>query len=110
MCEALLRAAIYGIVDFSRIVLLRTASDFDRPPPGVDPVYHLTEAPQGGFEPALANIFLAANPFVQDVVNNWEFYEKGIAPSNYIGDIFQSLSYLYGPADFGLNLTDTPQG
>ena len=97
-------------MDFSRIVLLRTGSDFDRPPPGVDPVYHLTQAPQGGFEIALQNIFLAANPFVQDVVNNWEFYENGIPPSNYLGDMFQSLGNLYGPADFGLNLTDAAQG
>jgi purine nucleoside permease len=99
--EAMVRAALAGLVDFARIVLLRTGSDFDRPPPGVDPVYHLTAAPQGGFEPALQNILLAGRPFVEDVVNNWAFYEGGIAASNYLGDMFGSLSYLYGPADFG---------
>jgi len=97
----MVRGTLAGKVDYSRIVLLRTGSDFDRPPPGVDPVYHLTEAPQGGFEPALQNILLAGRPFVEDVIENWKDYEAGIPPTNYIGDIFGSLSYLYGPADFG---------
>lgn len=29
--EALLRAAIYKLVDFARVIVMRTASDFDRP-------------------------------------------------------------------------------
>jgi purine nucleoside permease len=99
--EAMVRAALLGLVDFARIVLIRTASDFDRPPPGVDPVYHLREAPQGGFGPAIQNILLAGRPFVNDVVENWSTYEPGIPASNYLGDIFGSLSYLYGPPDFG---------
>jgi hypothetical protein len=66
----MLRGALAGLIDFARIVLLRTASDFDRAPPGIDEVYHLTKAPQGGFQPALRNILLAGRPFVDDVVNN----------------------------------------
>lgn len=97
----MLRAALAGLVDFARIVLLRTASDFDRAPPGVDPVYHLTEAPQGGFTPAIQNILLAGQPFVNDVVENWSTYEPGIPPTNYLGDIFGNLAYLYGSPDFG---------
>ena len=89
------------MIDFSRIVLLRTGSDFDRPPPGVDDVYHLTQAPQGGFVSAIQNILLAGRPFVDDVVKNWKEYEGGVKPANYVGDIFGSLSSLYGPADFG---------
>jgi purine nucleoside permease len=99
----MLRAALLGLVDFARIVLLRTASDFDRPPPGVDPVYHLRKAAQGGFGPAIQNILLAGRPFVDDVVNNWnETYENGIVPTNYLGDILGSLSAKYGKADFGV--------
>ena len=97
----MVRAALAGLVDYARIVLLRTASDFDRPPPGEDPIYHLTEAPQGGFDPAIQNILLAGRPFVEDVVKNWDMYEPGITPTNYCGDILGSLSYLYGPANFG---------
>jgi purine nucleoside permease len=81
--------------------VLRTASDFDRPPPGVDPIYHLTEANQGGFAPAIRNILRAGRPFVDDVVKNWADYEGAIKPTNYLGDIFGTLSNLYGPADFG---------
>jgi len=99
--EAMVRAALLGIIDFARIVLLRTGSDFDRPPPGVDPVYHLREAPQGGFGLAIQNIFLAGRPFVDDVVENWSTYEPGVPASNYVGDILGSLSYLYGLPDFG---------
>ena len=97
----MIRAALLGLVDFARIVLMRTGSDFDRPPPGVDPIFHLTKAPQGGFLPAIQNILLAGRPFVDDVVKNWHTYEGGITPSNYLGDIFGTLSDLYGPADFG---------
>ena len=97
----MLRGALAGLIDFARIVLLRTASDFDRAPPGIDEVYHLTKAPQGGFQPVLKNILLAGCPFVDDVVNNWDSNEPGIPAPNYLGDIFGSLSYLYGPADFG---------
>jgi len=99
----MLRAALLGLVDFARIVLLRTASDFDRPPPGVDPVYHLREAPQGGFTPAIQNILLAGQPFIRDVIENWNTYEPGISASNYLGDIFGSLAYLYGSPDFGIH-------
>jgi len=98
----MLRAALLGLVDFARIVLLRTASDFDRPPPGVDPVYHLTEAPQGGFTAAIQNILLAGKPFISDVIENWDIYEPGISASNYLGDIFGSLTHLYGSPDFGI--------
>lgn len=39
--EVLLRAAIEGLVDFARIIVMRTGSDFDRPPLGVSPYDHL---------------------------------------------------------------------
>lgn len=39
--EVLLRAAIEGLVDFARIIVMRTGSDFDRPPQGVSPYDHL---------------------------------------------------------------------
>ena len=34
--EAMLRAHKAGLMDFSRVILMRTASDFDRPPPTQD--------------------------------------------------------------------------
>ena len=32
--EALLRATVAGLVDFARIIVMRTAGDMDRPYPG----------------------------------------------------------------------------
>ncbi len=97
--EAMLRAATTKLVDFSRIILMRTASDFDRPYPGLSNLDNLFYSDQGGFEPAIENIYLAGTPVVKGILNNWESkFEKGITPSNYIGDIFGTLG---GTPDFG---------
>lgn len=97
--EALLRGAIANLTDFSRIIVMRTASDFDRPYPGESPENNLLYAPQGGFEPAIANIYLAGIKVVEGILDNWNStFSKGINATNYIGDIFGSLG---GAPDFG---------
>jgi purine nucleoside permease len=97
--EAMVRAAKDKLVDFARIILMRTASDFDRPYPGTSDVYNLLYANQGGFEPAIENIYLAGTPVVKGILANWEAkFEGGVEPSNYIGDIFGTLG---GTPDFG---------
>lgn len=98
--EALLRAAHANLTDFSRIIVMRTASDFDRPPPGVDAIDNLLYVDQGGFPPAILNIYLAGVKVVMGILSEWDdVFEKGIEPSNYIGDIFDTLG---GKPDFGL--------
>lgn len=97
--EALLRGAIANITDFSRIIVMRTASDFDRPYAGEADTFNLFYANQGGFEPAINNIYLAGIKVVEGILNEWEStFKKGIKPTNYIGDIFGSLG---GVPDFG---------
>ena len=99
--EALLRAAINGLVDFSRIIIMRTASDFDRPYPGESDLDNLFYDDQGGFEPAIQNIYIAGLPIVKAVLSDWETgwnFSHGFKPGNYIGDIFGSLG---GTPDFG---------
>jgi purine nucleoside permease len=97
--EALLRAAIRKTVDFARIIVMRTASDFDRPYPGQSDIDNLMYSNQGSFEPAIENIYLAATPVVKGILDGWESkFKKGIKPSNYIGDIFGTLG---GTPDFG---------
>ena len=97
--EALLRGAINNLTDFSRIIIMRTASDFDRPYPGESVEDNLFYAPQGGFEPAIANIYLAGIKVVEGILNEWtSVFAKGINATNYIGDIFGSLG---GEPDFG---------
>ncbi|OZJ05379.1 hypothetical protein BZG36_01973 [Bifiguratus adelaidae] len=98
---ALLRAALAKLVDFGRIVVMRTASNFDRSPPSTanDAVYGLLYANVGAFDTSLENLVLAGSPFVNDVIKNWEKYNDGrYAPKNYIGDIFGTLG---GTPDFG---------
>ncbi|KAI9800320.1 MAG: hypothetical protein M1833_003434 [Piccolia ochrophora] len=98
--EALLRGAIKKLVDFSRIIIMRTGSDFDRPYPGQSPLANLffTDE-QGGFEIAISNIYLAGVEVVMGILDGWDaVFERGVEPSNYIGDIFGSLG---GTPDFG---------
>lgn len=96
--EVLVRGAIQKLVDFSRVVVIRTGSDFDRQPPNVTAYQHLQED-QDGFPTAVANLGKAGVEIVRGILQGWELtFEKGIKPTNYIGDIFGSLG---GQPDFG---------
>ncbi|KAL0575097.1 hypothetical protein V5O48_006873 [Marasmius crinis-equi] len=97
--EALLRGAISGLVDFSRIIIMRTASDFDRPFPGSTPAAGLDFDIQGGFTNSIANLHIAGVQVIQGIVDAWDSrFKAGIEATNYIGDIFGSLG---GTPDFG---------
>ncbi|KAF9254467.1 purine nucleoside permease [Marasmius fiardii PR-910] len=89
--EALLRGSLSGRVDFSRIIIMRTGSNFDRPFPGRSVAEHFFSN-QGGFEMALKNTYIAGVKIVQGILEGWEeeFYE-GVEATNYIGDILGSL-------------------
>ncbi|THU78827.1 purine nucleoside permease [Dendrothele bispora CBS 962.96] len=96
--ESLMRGAISGLVDFSRIIIMRTASDFDRPFSG-QTAAEVLFAEQGGFDPAVTNIYVAGIEVVKGIINGWhQQFQAGVKPSNYIGDIFGSLG---GQPDFG---------
>jgi purine nucleoside permease len=96
--EALLRANLTGLADFSRIILMRTASDFDRPHPGQSAAANLFQG-FTGLGPSLVNIRLAGVQIILGILNGWsQIFEKGVKPGNYIGDIFGSLG---GEPDFG---------
>lgn len=98
--EVLLRMAIEGLVDFGRIIVMRTGSDFDRPPPGVTAYEHLLINDQNGFEIAVENIYYAGVEIVKGVLGQWNCtFKDGVKPTNYIGDVFGSLG---GEPDFGL--------
>jgi purine nucleoside permease len=96
--ESLLRGAISKKLDFSRIILMRTISDFDRAPPDETEVYHLIYADQEGFEPSISNIYIAGIEIVKDVLSYWNTtYEGGIKPGNYVGDLWNSLDSEVAP-------------
>lgn len=97
--EVMVRMAIEGLVDFARIIVMRTGSDFDRPPAGVSAYDHLLIMDQNGFEIAIENIYNAGIEIVRGVLGAWNCtFKDGVEPSNYIGDVFGSLG---GEPDFG---------
>ncbi|KAF2128656.1 purine nucleoside permease [Dothidotthia symphoricarpi CBS 119687] len=97
--EALMRAAQAKKVDYNRIMIMRTASNFERPHPGESAYQHLIFSVSGGFLPSVANIYIAGIEVVTDITTNWDtIYAKGIEPTNYVGDIFGTLG---GTPDFG---------
>lgn len=78
---------------------MRSAANFDRGPPGLSPYQYFFYTNSGGFLPSLQNLVIAGVPIVEGIVKNWDStYQKGIKPTNYIGDIFGSLG---GVPDFG---------
>ncbi|KAJ7120273.1 purine nucleoside permease [Mycena epipterygia] len=96
--NALMRGAMAKLVDFSRIIVMRSASDFDRPPPGETAAANLLGATPG-FEPSVLNLKIAGVQVVQAIRSTWALvFAPGIRADNYVGDIFGSLG---GEPDFG---------
>ncbi|KAK0725206.1 purine nucleoside permease [Lasiosphaeris hirsuta] len=97
--EVLVRMAIEGLVDFSRVIVMRTGANFDRPPPNVSAYDHLLVLQQNGFDIANQNIYRAGIEIVKGILAKWDCtFAKGVKATNYIGDIFGSLG---GHPDFG---------
>ncbi|KAF7318699.1 Purine nucleoside permease protein [Mycena chlorophos] len=95
--QALLRAAIVKRVDFNRIIIMRTASDFDRQYPGQSVVASLL-GPEPGYEDSIANIHIAGVKVVEMVLDGWgSQFAGGVLAGNYVGDVFGSLG---GKPDF----------
>lgn len=76
---ALARGDAAGLVDTGRVAVLRSGSDFDRPPPGGSSVDNLLNfADQGGFAPALTNLVRAATPLVDAIAGDWPAWREGV--------------------------------
>ncbi|CAK7266527.1 hypothetical protein SEPCBS119000_002074 [Sporothrix epigloea] len=106
--EVLVRVAIEGFVDFSRIVLMRTGSDYDRPPPNMTAFENLRVAKPNGYGIAVENIYLAGVEIVRGILEGWHrTFHRGVRPANYVGDIFGSLG---GEPDFGHGSTTNGTG
>ena len=59
--------------------MLRAGSDFDRPYAGETSAKNLLGyAAQGGFTPAIENLYRAGNPLVQDIVTHWGDWRDGV--------------------------------
>ncbi|GAP89479.1 putative purine nucleoside permease [Rosellinia necatrix] len=95
---AMLRAALQHQVDFSRIIVTRSGSNFDRGCHDNEPIpVPLTLDPQVAAD-ALRNLYLAGTKIVHGILEGWaETFHDGIPAQNYIGDVFGSLG---GKPDF----------
>jgi purine nucleoside permease len=77
--EVIKRAAAAGLADTDRVAVLRAGSDFDRPPPGGSDVDNLLNyQEQGGFDPALENLYRAGAPLVNAIVKDWAHWKNGV--------------------------------
>lgn len=75
---ALQRGADAGLLQFDRIALLRTASNFDREPDGRTAIESLG-ADSGGFGPATANAYRVGSKFADAIINEWAEWQKTVA-------------------------------
>jgi len=83
--QALTFVSRTGRVDVKRVLVLRTASDFDQPPPGVTPAEELKmNATKGyvGYRPALESAWRVGNAVVSELVANWPKYRDRIPGTN----------------------------
>lgn len=98
LLAGLLNAALQGKADFSRILLIRSASNFDR---GHEDKPHQLPfvMDKGGLGPSTRNLYLTALKVIEGILEEWSTrFEAGIPAQNYIGDIFGSLG---GTPGFG---------
>jgi len=79
--QALTFVSRTGRVDVNRVLVLRTASDYDQPPPGVTPAEELKmNETKGypGYRPALESAWRVGNVVVSELVENWPKYRDRI--------------------------------
>ncbi|KAI0096421.1 purine nucleoside permease [Nemania sp. FL0031] len=95
---ALLRAALQKQVDFSRIILIRSGSNFDRAPSQDQSPKLPYKLNGGGLQPALRNLYLTGIKIVDGILKGWSTkFKEGLEADNYIGDVFGTLG---GTPDF----------
>ncbi|MBF9000637.1 MULTISPECIES: purine-nucleoside phosphorylase [Vibrio] len=73
---ALQRGADADKLDFNRILVLRTASDFDQEAPGQTPIEALA-ANGSGYEPAEVNAYRVANAVASNIIIRWDEWQNG---------------------------------
>ncbi len=67
-----------GRVDWNRILVLRTASDYDQAPPGMTAAQNLARnsgRKYAGYLPALESAWRVANTVVQEITAHWDKYK-----------------------------------
>jgi len=75
--SALNRGYQAGLLDFTRVMVLRTASNFDQPHPG-QTAYESLQAHSGGFFPSLGNAYLVGSTMAHEIIDHWHQYVGGV--------------------------------
>ena len=75
----LARLAKEGRVDLGRVMVLRAASNFDRPYPGQQALQSLLPV-KGGYPLALENAYRAGSVVAGHIVTNWQRWKTGVPP------------------------------
>jgi purine nucleoside permease len=78
--NALTRGAQSGLADISRVAVLRTGSDFDRPyaHQGVYESLRDQRALSGAVRISTGNLVRAGMPLVEDIVRHWDLWQAGV--------------------------------
>jgi purine nucleoside permease len=77
--QALTWLARDGKVDTNRVLVLRTASNFDMPPPGMDAAASLAEENGGAYSaflPSLESAHRVGSKVLHELVNGWERFRN----------------------------------
>jgi purine nucleoside permease len=78
--NVLTRGTKSGLVDFNRVAVLRSGSDFDRPYPhqGVLESMRAQRALPGAARVSAANLVHAGMPLVDSIVRHWDIWRSGV--------------------------------
>jgi purine nucleoside permease len=76
---ALSRLAAAGRVDLNRVMILRTASDFDQPYPGQTTLQSL-QADSGGDMLAIQNAYRVGSVVADHIITHWDEWKDGVPP------------------------------
>jgi purine nucleoside permease len=79
--QALTNLAKAGRVDLNRVLVLRTASNFDSPPPGVSAAQDLKDQEAGRYSayiPSLEAAFTVGNRVASELIDHWDTYSAQI--------------------------------
>ena len=73
-----------GQVDFNRVLVLRTVSNFDRQPRGMTATESLAAqrvSQFGAFLPSLETAYGVAHPVAEELLGHWDKYERTLPPT-----------------------------
>ncbi|KAK8075365.1 hypothetical protein PG997_010028 [Apiospora hydei] len=85
---ALVRGALESRVDFARVAIVRTVSDFDRPYPGQSVMDNLVNGTVG-YPIAIENVWVAGDSIARGIIGGWNAtFKAGVPATNYVGDVW----------------------